>query len=108
MNTKHPCGRPTINNSQAVQDFRREGGGILHMRPEFDQDRGLTLAFKVGRRHVQVATALQHKADNFTKKIGTKLALERFANGQSITLPLTNPKDAVFMLKTVFGAAQGW
>lgn len=80
-----------IDNTDAVAAFRAEGGHIVHQLPvrlgNGSWTRGVTFAFKLKGGRVQIATAVQHRADVFTKKIGTKTALEHFYDGQVITLP---------------------
>lgn len=85
-----------IDNTDAVSAFRAEGGHILHQLPQRLGDgtrtRGVTFAFKLKGGRVQIATSVQHRADIFTKKVGTKTALEHFAAGQVITLPTSAKK----------------
>ena len=64
-----------INNTDLVNKFRAEGGGIFHVRPVFSR-RGVTIAYRLKSSRVEFATAVQHGADDFTKKIGTKTAIE--------------------------------
>lgn len=88
-----------INNTELVTRFRAEGGGIFHIRPEKPQDRGITVAFKLKNSRVTFATAVQHRDDSFTKKIGTKTAIEHFDAGQVVTVPRKS--------KTLAGTLQG-
>lgn len=81
-----------IDNTEAVQAFSNEEGRILHVRPECGR-RGVTFAYKRKGGRVTFATSVQHRHDAFTKKIGTKLALEHFRNGQVVSLPISG-KDA--------------
>lgn len=82
-----------IDNTELVLGFRAEGGGVLHIRPFRDWDgkwtRGLTAAFKIKGRRVEIATALTHHSDCFTKKMGTKLAIEHFRAGKTVFLPVS-------------------
>lgn len=82
-----------IDNTELVLGFRAEGGGVLHIRPCKHRDgkwtRGLTAAFKIKGRRVEIATALTHHSDCFTKKMGTKLAIEHFRAGKTVFLPVS-------------------
>jgi hypothetical protein len=85
-----------IDNSELVMRFRAEGGNILHFRPQFPDSRGLTVAFKAKSGRIEIATALTHRNDGFTKKIGTKTAIQHFDNKQTVFLPLHGrPVDAL-------------
>ena len=86
-----------INNTELVAEFRRNGGNILHVRPNrvFDSERnrvivtkGVTIAFKKKGNRIVIASALQHTSDCFSKKIGTMLAIEHFEAGKVVSLPL--------------------
>lgn len=80
-----------VNNTELVTAFRAQGGGILHIRPGKFGDRtsrGLTFAFIVKGSRMQIATAVQHRNDSFTKKLGTKTAIEHFLAGQTVHLPI--------------------
>ena len=80
-----------INNTELVHQFRLDGGKIIHMRPRLISpgfwSRGMTVAFKPKGSRVEISTAVQHRHDTFTKKIGTKLAIEHFIAGKTIFLP---------------------
>lgn len=78
---------PPINNTELVNQFRAEGGNILHIRPDDFGSRGLTIAYKLKSSRVEIATAVQHRNDAFTKKVGTKVAIEHFLAGKTVTLP---------------------
>lgn len=78
-----------INNSDLVEEFRREGGHIVHYRGNRHSNnlRGVTFAYKLNNGRIEFSTAVQHKNDTFTKKIGTKTAIEHFREGKTIILP---------------------
>lgn len=96
--TKAPPVQPKpepIDNTELVTQFRAEGGGILHIRPKqafmsMKPTRGVTLAFKIKGKRVEVASALQHRSDCFSKKVGTKTAIEHFQKGKTLVLPLNS------------------
>lgn len=84
--------RLRIDNTKLVEDFRLKGGKILHVHSDMPDGRGMTLAFIAKSGRVEVATSVQHRNDSFTKKIGTKLAIEHFIAGKTINLPIIGRK----------------
>lgn len=92
IRAKMEARRPVIDNTELVLGFRKEGGSIMHVRPHgaFPEGttRGLTVAFKKKGGRIEIATAVQHRADDFTKKIGTKTAIDHFRAGKTVTLPV--------------------
>lgn len=99
-----------INNTELVTEFRRAGGNILHIRPKriFDYNhekmvmtKGVTLAFKKKGHRVEIATALQHSVDCFSKKMGTKTAIEHFTAGKTVSLPLRSANSASALKRAV-------
>lgn len=61
---------------------------IIHFRPT-DHHPGVTIAFQhTNKNVVEVATAVVHPFDTFTKKVGTKLAIENFIGGRTVFLPI--------------------
>lgn len=91
IEVKPPVERP--NNEERVRAFRASGGNILHIRPRRFAvtgrvTRGLTVAFVIRSGRIEVATAVQHRTDCFSKKIGTKTAIEHFLSGKTVSLPL--------------------
>jgi len=91
-----------IDNSELVKKFREEGGQIIHIRPHRyvsgRVSRGVTVAFRVKKSRVEIATAVQHRDDDFTKKIGTKTAIEHFNAGKTIFLPIINDRNVARLL----------
>lgn len=79
-----------IDNTALVAQFRAAGGRIMHFRPNpnIPHARGITVAYVSKNSRVELATAVQHRADSFTKKIGTKTAIEHFLAGKTIVLPV--------------------
>ena len=82
--------RGVIDNTKIVEDFRLRGGRILHVHDPLG--RGMTLAFIPRSGRVEVATSVQHRNDSFTKKIGTKTAIEHFDAGKTVNLPIISKK----------------
>lgn len=93
--------REQINNKEAVGQFRATGGRILHFRPSFVRSRGFSVAFVHKGGRITFSTALQHRADDFTKKMGTKTALEHFLEGKTVTLPLGNAECPINALRNL-------
>lgn len=77
-----------IDNTELVETFRSEGGKLFHARPFGTGRRGITFAYKVKGSRIEFATAVQHRNDTFTKKVGTKTAIEHFHEGKTVVLPL--------------------
>jgi hypothetical protein len=87
-----------INNAVLVENFRGEGGGILHCPPIRSGRKGVTFAFIRKGSRVTFSTAVQHSADTFTKKIGTKTAIGHFHEGHTVTLPVGTSRRTVNFL----------
>jgi hypothetical protein len=89
-----PAAKPKpdpIDNSELVSDFRAAGGKLLHFRPdERGRTRGMTVAFVIRSGHIELATAVQHRVDAFTRKLGTRTAIQHFQQGKTIALPLAS------------------
>lgn len=93
-----------INNTKLVEDFRAAGGRILHINPTKRpgrKGRCMTIAFVPHNGRVEVATSITHRNDCFTKKIGTKLAIEHFQAGKTVFLPI-NVKGCTQALAETF------
>lgn len=97
-----------INNTELIAGFRAEGGNILHIRPRPGKhgevtSRGMTIAYMVKSGRIIVSTSVQHRNDPFTKKIGTRTAIEHFRDGKTVVLPLRGKREAaVHALKFAF------
>lgn len=85
-----------IDNTEAVTAHRANGGGLFHVRPRRRGDgkwtRGFTVAYKVKGGRIEFATSVQHRADVFCKKVGTKVALQHFNEGKTVTMPFSAMK----------------
>lgn len=86
LNIPKKPAKPYINNTELVNQFRAEGGRLFHIHPN-PYRRGMTIAYRERSGHIEVATALTHRADCFEKKIGTKTAIEHFNAGRVISVP---------------------
>ena len=82
--------KPHIDNTALVEAFRKEGGGVMHFVPGKYRRRGMTVAFIPKGSRIVVATSLTHPNDAFSKKMGTKTAIENFAAGKCIVIPCSH------------------
>lgn len=99
-----------INNAERL---KASGLRIVHILPRnngnlYPRDRlGMTVAYRpVFRRPsvIEVSTALCRKGDVFSRKMGTKTAIENFQNGHTVFIPATNPgRDPVWTVRDTFG-----
>ena len=94
--------REKLNNSELVEEFRASGGRIYHHRPSPSGARGVTFAFVQRGSRMEVSSAVQHRNDTFTKKIGTRLAIEHFRAGKTILLPCRAGCSALLILKLLY------
>lgn len=96
-----------IDNTEAVAAHRANGGGLFHVRPRRRGNgnwaRGFSVAYKVKGSRIEFATSVQHRADVFCKKVGTKVALQHFNEGKTVTLPFKSLKS--FSMYLEFAAA---
>ena len=79
---------PKIDNTQLLKET---GVKIRHFhtidRFGYNRPRNLTVAFKEGRSTLEIATAVVHPSDCFSRKMGTKLACEAFQAGRTVRVP---------------------
>ena len=64
---------------------------VMHFRPgeSSARHRGMTVAYRQQNRNViEIATSIVHTADTFTKKVGTRIAVEAFVAGRTTFLPI--------------------
>lgn len=89
-----------INNDELITRFRAEGGNIVHIRPDqhsyTTRKRGLTVAYKVKSGRIEFSTAVQHRHDTFTKRIGTKTAIEHFDAGHVVAIPFDSVREDTY------------
>lgn len=104
-----------IDNTELVDVFRAVGGQILHIPPRTFLNRpstkGMTLAYIRKGQRVELATAVTHRADQFCKKNGTKVAIEHFNTGRHVTIPVIEKTNSGIHneLRNMFGQfAYGW
>ena len=84
-----------IDNTQRIKDA---GVRIRHFhttdRFGYPRMRDLTVAFKEGRNTIEIATAVVHPSDCFSRKMGTKTAVENFVAGKTVLIPKTEDIQA--------------
>jgi hypothetical protein len=88
-----------INNTNSL---REQGLSVVHFNTNFLDThitRPVTIVYKMKNRNViEMATAVCHSADIFTKKVGTKTAIQNFYEGKTIMLPYfkdSRPSDFI-------------
>lgn len=90
-----------INNTELVNEFRSGGGRVLHLQGS--GGRAMTLAFVQRGGRVELATSVTHTNDCFTRKVGTKVAIEHFRAGKTVFLPLASRHSVTSQLAMAFG-----
>lgn len=71
---------------------------VIHFRPNTQYGRtlhGLTVVYKELHRNsnvIEVATAIVHPKDTFTKRTGVRLAVKAFVAGRTVCLPVLYKK----------------
>jgi|ERR1044072_6832586 hypothetical protein len=97
LRPNRPAKIEPIDNTELVSQFHDCGGKLLHIRPA-DGKRGMTFAYRVKGSRIELATAVQHRNDDFTKKMGTKTAIEHFVAGKTVFFPFDKNYRATDML----------
>lgn len=91
------------NNGELLAEH---GLNVMHFLPGFDLP-GMTVAYRKpfrGSNTLEIATAITHPKDTFTKRIGTRTAVEAFVSGRTIFVPITDKRSgAIATLKFLFG-----
>lgn len=89
-----------VNNGNLLTEHNLK---VMHFRPGYDLP-GMTVAYReVNRNVIEIATAITHPNDCFTKKIGTRCAVEAFISGRTAFVPVIyKRKPATFTLKHYF------
>lgn len=91
------------NNGELLADH---GLKLVHIRPENDfRGRGMTVAFReVNKNVIEIATAIVHTNDTFTKKVGARLAIENFIAGRTVYVRRLFPAmSATVSIQAMFG-----
>lgn len=82
-----------------LSDAKRNGVSVVHVFDEYDPKGGLTIAFRKsmpGQKStnmVDCAVVTCSYADNFNRKIGTQLALQKWFDMDTVQLPLSSGWD---------------
>jgi hypothetical protein len=93
---------PKVNNGELLA---KHGLQVMHFHPGIGLP-GMTVAYRVPFRSsnvLEIATAITHPNDTFTKKIGTRIAVEAFVAGRTAYVPIVHKKKpASLTLKHYF------
>lgn len=93
---------PRIDNTAALA---ASTASIVHINTGVS--RPITVAYeRINKSHIKIATAVTHRHDTFTRKVGTKVALANFAAGKVIVLPLPSKAergDVPHIIRAMFG-----
>ena len=90
--------------NQATKEGAAFGVRVTHINfKATDNKGGITVAYKMEHKHSQIlelATAICSDKDQFDKSIGRTLAIERFLDGKTISVPYSkqcfdNPVQAI-------------
>lgn len=95
-----------------LNQAKEEGVGIVHIFDEYLPKGGMTIAFRkcspyANTRMVEVAVAVCSPEDTFNKRIGNRIALDKFFAGITIELPIlltASPENLNHMVKTAFNS----
>lgn len=85
-----------IDNTEGLKNL---GIRIKHYNNQQRANSRFTIGYRfIGYSVVEIATAICHKGDTFTKKVGTKKVIENFQAGNTILVPVNvfNTMDQVF------------
>lgn len=84
------------DRQRLVADAKRNGVGIVHAFNPKNPKGGMTIAFRKtmpnqqSTNMVDVAIATCSSADTFDRKIGTQIALAKWFNTETISMPLSS------------------
>ena len=88
-----------INNTQLLADT---GLRVIHRVPMETHGRGMTIAFRPTTKPVvEISTAILKNGDTFSKKMGTKTAVENFQKGRTVFVPYNKDRGIIGTLKDV-------
>jgi len=97
-------------NAARVKDAELQGIRILHVFNKHRPHGGFTVAYRPcsnykNSKMVECAVSTCSVEDTFNKRIGTQLALDNFANGRTVDLPILAAycaNDITFAIKACF------
>lgn len=93
----------TRNNGELL---KAHGLKLVHIRPHNDfGGRGMTVAYKDANKNViEIATAIVHTNDTFTKKTGARVAIENFVAGRTVFVrKLFRNESSATSIQAMFG-----
>ena len=103
--------REHIDNTQLLKDT---GLRVRHIRSTVNglnssSTRDVTIAFRDGNNVLEIATSVVNPVDCFSRKVGTKLAVENFLAGKTVRVPKVldmygRKASAITSLNFMFGA----
>lgn len=81
------------NRATLIRQAIEQGVGLVHIHSDTYSNGGMTVAFRKssptpGGAMVDVAVVTCSEQDTFSRKVGSKLALEAFFDGKTVSLPL--------------------
>lgn len=81
---------------------------VVHFGPATKispRDRSFTVAFRPTGDLVEVAVSVVHPKDKFTRKIGTRTAVDKFLAGETIKIPVPRhfQRRYAFFISVLFG-----
>jgi hypothetical protein len=79
-----PIKKDKINNTQLLADT---GLSIIHVN-RVGYGRSMTIAYKGSKTMIELATAITHPDDTFSRKAGTKQAVSAFTAGRTVRVPV--------------------
>lgn len=106
---------PSVNIGELLE---KHNLGVFHVRPDIRDPRleeltgipltrAMTIVYKRpnrGARTLEIATAVLHPLDDYTKKIGAKIAIDNFLAGKTVLIPRKYRKaPATVTLREFFG-----
>lgn len=93
----------TRNNGELLE---AHGLKLVHIRPNSDfTGRGMTVAYRTLNKNViEIATAIVHTNDTFSKKVGARIAINNFIAGRTVYIrKLFRSEGAVSSIQATFG-----
>lgn len=100
-----------VERRELLEQASEDGVGVVHIKGDANYG-GLTVAFMKSNEYksgtmVTVAVVTCSRADAFSKKTGTLLALRKFYDAETVQLPLLcmyEERDMAFAVKEAFTA----
>lgn len=100
--------------------LKEHGLAVFHVRPyqmtkqqkEIEavlgnnSDRPMTIVYRVPQRSdrvLEIATAVLHPLDDYTKKVGAKIAIDNFLAGKTVLVPRNPKQNPAHIFRHMFG-----